>query len=157
MAAVFHELCHIGMIYLTGGQVRRLQIGVSGAKIETDFSNSGHEILCALAGPAGSLLLLLLYRNYPRLALCGAVQGFFNMVPVYPMDGGRILFCLLERWLPEHRESVLRWTELAILVAAVAACLHFSLEGMPTTVSILLICRLFLRKIPCKPGEIKVQ
>lgn len=157
LAAVFHELCHIGAIYLTGGQVYRLHIGVGGARIQTDFSSPGQELLCALAGPAGSLLLLLLYRKYPRLALCGGVQGFFNLLPVYPRDGGRALSCVLEYWLPEHRESILRWTERAVFAAAVAAGIHFSMKGMPAAMSILLICRPFLRKIPCKPGEIKVQ
>ena len=157
LAAILHELCHIGAIYLTGGQVYCLQIGMGSARIQTDFSSPGQELICALAGPAGSLLLLLLYRKCPRLALCGGVQGFFNLLPVYPMDGGRALSCVLECWLPEHRKSILRWTERAVLAAAVAAGIHFSMEGMPAAVSILLICRPFLRKIPCKPGEIKVQ
>ena len=157
LAAVFHELCHIGAIYLTGGQVYRLQIGMGGARIQTDFSCPGQELICALAGPAGSLLLLLLYRKCPRLALCGAVQGFFNLIPVYPMDGGRALSCILGCWLPERRESILRWTEGIVFAAAVAVCVYISPGPAATIVSVLLVCRPFLRKIPCKPGKIKVQ
>ena len=49
------------------------------------------EVSCPSAGPLVSLTLCLLSRWMPILGLCALVQGLFNLLPVYPMDGGRIL------------------------------------------------------------------
>ena len=156
-AAAFHEVCHIAAICLTGNRIYQLHIGIGGAKIRTDLNDPRQELLCALAGPAGSLVLLLLYRTFPRLALCGGVQGIFNLLPIYPMDGGRALSCMLEMWLPKYREVVLRWAEGTVLFLLLAMCICLRQGFFPIAASILLICRPFLRKIPCKPGRIKVQ
>ncbi len=94
-AAGFHELCHILAILLTGGCVHAIRIGIQGAVIHTSPMERRQELLCAVAGPAGSLLLWILYPVMPRLALCGLIHGLFNLIPVYPLDGGRALFCVL--------------------------------------------------------------
>ena len=93
VAGFLHELCHLLALILTGAPVHSIRIGFRGAIIETGSLDSEKELLCAAAGPLCSLFLLLLIRHFPRLALCGAVQGIFNLLPVYPMDGGRIVRC----------------------------------------------------------------
>lgn len=92
-AAAIHEICHILAIYLLGGCVRGLEIQIRGAVIQADIPDKKTEILAAAAGPIGSLFLLVFCRSLPRLAMCGFVQGVFNLIPIYPMDGGRILKC----------------------------------------------------------------
>lgn len=95
LAALFHELCHCVAVYICGGQVISFSLGAGGAGIETSPLFPGREALCALAGPLGSFSLLLISEYFPEAALCGLVQGAYNILPLYPMDGGRILKCLL--------------------------------------------------------------
>ena len=99
-AALVHELCHWTAIRLLGGSVHGIGFGHQGAKIFMDGMSSGKVALCALAGPVGSFLLILLGRYCPRLAFCGAVQGLYNLLPIPSMDGWRILQAILpEYWI----------------------------------------------------------
>lgn len=110
IAAAIHELCHWLMILLTGGNIRGITLGARGAVMEAELTGRGAEALCALAGPLGSFFLLFFLHVYPELAVCGAVQCGFNMLPIHPLDGGRVLHCLL----PEN-----------ICAAVTAGCLVF--------------------------------
>lgn len=148
-AAVFHELCHAGAIYALGGRVYSLRIGITGAVMETELDGRGREALAALAGPGGSFLLVLLGRWIPRVAVCAAIQGLFNLLPLYPLDGGRALRRGLEGFLPEGKIR---------LVEGVLALLVILLTIRYTAVFLLIWgIRQVYAKIPCKQRKIGVQ
>ena len=90
LAAAVHELGHLWAIRLTGGRVRRIRLHGGGACIEASPMEPGKEIFCALAGPMTGALTVLAWRIFPELAMAGAVQTVFNLLPVYPLDGGRV-------------------------------------------------------------------
>lgn len=153
-AAVVHELGHFAAIYLCGARPESITIGGAGARIHTGPLEARGEFLCAAAGPAASFLLLCVCRFFPKTALCGLIHGIFNLIPVYPMDGGRILLCLL-RWLcPRYAQWIFQLIQLLILIAllGLSGIIAFRRrEGfLPVLVVIAVIFRLISGKIPCK-------
>lgn len=161
-AAVFHELSHSAAILLLGGKIHGLKILPDGIRMETSPMTAWQEILCSLAGPVGSLLLVLLGKHTPRIALCALVQGCYNLLPVYPLDGGRALHCLLGWFLPlKTAKKVEEFLVCAVLAAACPAILwldwRLSMDGILVLAGIFGAGRSILRKIPCKETVLRVQ
>ena len=95
LAAAVHELFHILAVYLCGGKVYDLSIGDRGAVMHTDGMSTCKTLICVLAGPLGSLLLVLFIRWIPRIAFCALFQAAYNLLPIYPLDGGRVARCIV--------------------------------------------------------------
>lgn len=157
-AAVFHEFCHFLAVKLLGGKVLDVCIGPGGAVMQTLPMSRGREFLCALAGPMGSILLVCLCRTFPRVAFCALVQAAYNLLPVFPLDGGRALRCALERLTPKWADRICRWVETGTLaalgVAALIASFWKRLGIMPLIVFLLLAMK---RNRPCKLRRFRVQ
>lgn len=94
-AAIFHEMCHYLAIRVCSGKTTKITLCVSGARMTLPQIGPGKEMICALAGPAGGLLLLLFAKWIPKIAVCAAFQSLFNLLPIYPLDGGRAMQGLL--------------------------------------------------------------
>ncbi len=161
-AAVFHELCHYLAIFLCTGTRSSLRIFSFGAQLPLPAMGLGKELFCSLAGPLGGLFLLLFARWLPRLAICAAFQSAFNLLPIYPLDGGRSLYCLLHLLFPATRaEHAAHITESVILLGVIfAAGYSFFVLGLgiiPATMVCILILRVKFAKMPCKVSPLQVQ
>lgn len=121
-AAAAHEAGHVMAIYLVGGKVTKLRLGMCDAKIETQGLGYRQEIFCALAGPGMSVLVCLALRKaYATCAAISLLLGLFNALPVYPLDGGRALRAGLCLVLPLGRaEAVSNVVSLAVCAAGLA-------------------------------------
>ena len=134
---VLHELGHAVVAQRSGVTVRSIiLLPIGGVTLMDELAQRNHparDIRIALAGPLVNLLIaavsagciLLFYPqariwshpwvyagNLPRALFWGNVfLGAFNLLPAYPMDGGRIL----RAYLAESMEYV-RATRLAVTV-----------------------------------------
>lgn len=95
LAVTVHELGHLGAITLCGGRLRGLCLGTGGAVIQVEGLRPGQELFCALAGPGAGLLLLAFGKLLPVTALVALCHSLYNLLPIYPLDGGRALRCAL--------------------------------------------------------------
>ncbi len=93
-----HELGHSVVARAKGGYIHEIVLYPFGgaAKISNIPKRPVDEIMVALAGPAVSLLLALFFRQINSelsyvLSYINAMLFFFNILPVFPMDGGRVL------------------------------------------------------------------
>ena len=155
IAAGVHELCHYWAVRLFGGTVLNLQIGLHGAKMQVKDLSWGRELLCALAGPAGSLALLLASRWFPRVAIWGGMQGIYNLLPIYPMDGGRAVRCLIAMFFSAPTaenvsDLIQRISLLLLLGCGIYGCFSLKLGLFPLMVAIFACLRGYQGKIPCK-------
>ena len=160
-ASAFHELCHVLMLYLLKGRILRIQVQAGGCIIESGRIGEPQQFASILAGPLGSLCLLLFCRAFPKVAICGLLQGLYNLLPVMPLDGGRLLRLLLYRFCPKRAEWIMTWMAVGscILLDILAIWLiRFSSDGSwPAFLAVIWNLKFLPRKIPCKPSQIKVQ
>lgn len=153
LAAAWHELCHYSVLRLLGGRVEGFRLGVMGAVLDVSDLTPRGEFLTALAGPLGGFLLTFLWRQFPRLALCAAAQSVFNLLPIYPLDGGRALRSSLDMLFPRHSRGIGMAAERICLGFLLAFCAvnrlyPFLIWG---------ILALLTRKRPCKAPFLRVQ
>lgn len=154
-AAVIHELCHIGAVWLCGGWVKGFRMGMGGAVLDAYGLSRKQMVFCSLAGPLGPLLIIPLARWIPCIAVCAAMQSIYNLLPIYPLDGGRALRCFLSVICPpgigEWICVAVEWIFfLGILCLAIYACFWLHLGILPLVAAIALVVKTKFGKIPCK-------
>ena len=126
-AAAAHEAGHVMAIYLVGGRVTGIRLGVCDARIETLGLGYRQEIFCALAGPGMSVLVCLALRKaYATCAAISLILGLFNAMPVYPLDGGRALYCALVP-LRGKAWTVTQWVGIGTALALTALGIYGTL------------------------------
>ena len=161
IAAIIHELCHIGAVFILKGKILRIKINPSGCILDTESMGEWQQFLCTLAGPFGSLALLLFCQTIPQIAICGFFHGLYNLIPIEPLDGGRMLRILLNRFF-------LLQTDWIMFCIAITFCLAFTLLSLwyyftdsqslfPIFLAVLWNMKFIPRNIPCKPSKIGVQ
>ncbi|MFC7008839.1 CBS domain-containing protein [Halalkalicoccus salilacus] len=117
VGVVLHELGHSLVAIRYGYPIDSITLWIFGglAQLTDQPEDWKHELLIAIAGPIvsvlvgiGSYLLMLVVPTQfdgavfvlAYLALLNVALAGFNMLPAFPMDGGRVLRALLARGRP---------------------------------------------------------
>lgn len=159
ISSAFHELCHYIAIKLCRCRIWSIDIGIRGTLMETENLTCFQEGVCALAGPVGSLLLTFTSFFMPRVAICGLFHFLYNLLPVYPLDGGRALQALLGHILPDALAET--WVKIIgnsvvilLVLLAIYGYRHLALGQLPLMIAAFLVLKI---KIPCKQRQLRVQ
>lgn len=125
VSVAMHECGHLIMLYICGGTADRLILHAFGIAINTDSGNLSHRklLLTVLGGPAFSLILAgLFYFVFPPLSMPNLCVGLINLLPVLPLDGGRILSTVLVRIAGrKSAKIIMRWAGLCVGIFASTA------------------------------------
>ena len=152
LAALVHELAHCILIYICQGQIFSVTLGRQGTVMDVSSMGPGREVLCALAGPVGSFCVILLGNIFPEAAVCALVQGIYNLLPFYPLDGGRILRILFPERLYLAAESF-----FLVLLAGFALWIMTLNREVGGMIFLFLCFPLIWGKIACKESKQRVQ
>ena len=138
VSVVLHELGHALVARHYCFTVRSITLFAVGgvAEIDAEQTTSSQELLLAVAGPVVSLLFalfsgLIWWRASAtalgllalHLALTNGLMVVFNLLPSYPMDGGRVLHAVL--WFLFDEE--LPAARIAALAGRICGCLFIAL------------------------------
>lgn len=98
ISVIIHEMGHFLAIKILGGQVISFRICGHSCQMESTAVSDIKALLCQLAGPIAGLIPLLFARYIPRIAVCGLFHSLYNLLPIYPLDGGKVLRIVINRF-----------------------------------------------------------
>lgn len=161
-AAVIHEVSHCLMLRLCRCRIFAVRLDSFSAEIVTEELSNRQAFLCALAGPVGGLLPVLFSKWVPVMALCSILQTGFNLLPLFPMDGGRAVESLAKHFFSKDiAKKVCNFLEIGILLVLAAGVAYltyrYSLSLLPLAAVCLLLLRRWKINTSCKPRHLRVQ
>jgi len=141
-AVLVHEFSHTIAARRFGVRADKLRLLPFGAEVSIDcaFLSRDKKIWILLAGPIGNIVLAIVLSSllwlFPQVFLvveilifANAIPGILNLLPIYPLDGGKILYLVAG-----ERKWVVWWSNIFFGGLFVASCLFFF------NVALLLMC-----------------
>ena len=146
-AMLLHECGHLLCLAAMGKELLEIRFDLFGAVIRSGPLTRREELFCALSGPAVNLISALILRNNPLLHVIHAGLLVVNMLPVYPLDGGRILSCALSCFLPfDQIRRTMHCINLAVsfcvMLVVTSFCACVSGGWLPMALCALVLLRL---------------
>ncbi len=120
-SVLVHELSHSVVAVRRGTKVRRIRLFVFGgvSEIESEAATPQDEFVITIAGPASSFVLGALFLGlaalagdrtvfdqlFGRLGWINVLLGAFNLLPGFPLDGGRVVRSIVWRTTGDYRRA----------------------------------------------------
>jgi Zn-dependent protease/CBS domain-containing protein len=137
-SVLVHELAHSLVARKRGIPIKQITLFMFGgvSSLQGEPSTAPVEAWIAFVGPLTSLVLGVLFfaasvlvgQSTPigaatsYLALANVALGLFNLLPAFPLDGGRVLHALIWRWT----KSRFRATQIAATIGRIVATLFIA-------------------------------
>lgn len=162
LTALLHECGHIFCAARLGFGCEKISLMPFGAAATCDIEgiSPSDEIKLALAGPFVNFVLCVgvaglwwfipdTYAYTDLVFYASAGMLVLNLLPAYPLDGGRVAKCILGRFLKDKAVAIaLRVTNIAVVVGLVLIYV-FALRNMSLIpVAALLLCSALTKSPP---------
>ena len=151
ICAVVHEAAHICTFIALGAEIKDIEIlsfGLSASLKNTMKLSCKKEIICAAAGPTANIVfavIAMLLTYFPNiegaefLFYCNAALAGINLLPIVPLDGGRIIYFLLLDVLEVKKADIIAKI-IAFLLLVPMTVFGVWLVLYNKNVSVLMIC-----------------
>src|SRR3989304_4772883 len=127
ISVLIHELCHSIVGNAQGISIRSISLFIFGgvAQLTEEPKKPMVELIMAIAGPLASIILaglfyLLSFINqiyvhevFIYLSLINALLAGFNLIPAFPLDGGRIFRSIL--W--KISNNLIKATKISLIIS----------------------------------------
>lgn len=130
ICAILHESGHLFCMGLYGYSPHCINIGLFDVAIKDDefeIRYSGNHLVILFAGSAANFIAATFFaiiyacsQNADAKLLCftNIYLGVFNLLPVYGLDGGNILFEMISKWLTYDKTvTIVKCISFVILMA----------------------------------------
>lgn len=128
---IFHELGHILFLFLFKYKISKINIYPTGSIIETNITiniNSFHQLIISSGGILFQIILFFIIKDnntytYDIFYSINKMLIIFNLIPIYPLDGYKILLSLMES-LYKYRIIIF----ISYIISLVSNLIYFSLS-----------------------------
>lgn len=159
-ALILHELAHVYISIKHGYTLKYFKLNMFGVSVELDENIHNQDVFVInIAGPMFNLLICVLclalfflvpktYSVLSSFCVSNLILAVFNLLPIYPLDGGKIFYALVNNKKVYKRLDLIFRALLVILFLTL-----FILSGFVTFNWFYLLMALFFafsheRKIP---------
>lgn len=151
---ILHEIGHIVSGILLGLKINKLELNIAGISLE--FKNYGKErklnnIIIDLAGPIINLLSAVIgvFIQSEIIIYINAMLFIINMLPIYPLDGGRILKNILlykntYKQTIKTMETISKYT--LIILSIFASILILSFKNISIFILIIYLWGIYIKE-----------
>lgn len=164
LTALLHECGHIFCAARLGFECERISLMPYGAAAVCDIEGISprDEVKLALAGPAVNLLICVIvaglwwfepvtYAYTDTVFFASAAMLLLNLLPAYPLDGGRVLRCALKRFFkPKVIDIAVRAVSIAVVVSLALVFVFYERNISFLAVGAFLLCSAFEKSPPAQ-------
>lgn len=128
--ALIHEIAHMcaGMLLKLKPKTLEIQPFGIGVIFESFENTNRKKIIIALAGPIINIILAIIFNNInienkDMIVNANILLAIFNLIPIYPLDGGRILKSIIKmsNKTNEAEDIVNKISNILMIILSMAA------------------------------------
>lgn len=158
LCSALHEMGHICALFLFGSHPDEINFGIFGVRIQQNkyILSELRQAVVVLCGPLVNMVLFVLFLlanlifESKILLITSAVNlviGAFNLLPVLPLDGGRILLAVLNFFASEKTAlKIMRVICVTVLLALIFSGIFLAIK---TGINISLLATVMYISILC--------